>query len=253
MLSDILSLNLFHFFLIFARVGSTIMMLPGFSAVYVSAKVRLSFALLLAFVLTPVVSHLLPAMPASVAFMFLIVLGEIVIGLFLGLIGRILVGALQTAGTLIALYSSLANALIQDPLVEQQSSTIASLLSLVGLLLIFTGDLHHLMLTAAVDSYSLFVPGQSIMAGDFAEVIVRKVADSFAIGLQLASPFIITALAYYIGLGLMGRLNPQLQVFFIGMPIQITVQIAMIGVVMSGMMLVFLRFFEDGYAAFVAP
>ena len=109
------------------------------------------------------------------------------------------------------------------------------------------------MLAAVVDSYSLFVPGESPMVGDFSEAMVRQVAASFALGLQLAAPFVLVAMTYYIGLGLLGRLMPQLPVFFFGMPLQIGAQIWVLTLATSGIMLVFLAHFRDAYTAYLAP
>ncbi len=251
MLGELLNTNVFSFLLIFARVGSAMMLLPGFSASYVSARIKTAVAVTISFVLLPLLGPLLPPMPASVGDIFLLVLAEILVGSFFGLLGKIMTSSLQTAGTLIALHSSLANALLQDPVVEQQSSTIASLLSSIGLLLVFVTDLHHLMLSAVFQSYTLFVPGKPLIMGDFSEVVARTVASAFAIGLQMTLPFILTAVIYYAGLGVLSRLMPQLQVFFVGMPIQIMTQIAVLGIALSAIMMVFLTYFAEGFGAFV--
>ena len=86
-----------------------------------------------------------------------------------------------------------------------------------------------------------------------ASVIGRQVADSFALGLRLAAPFVIVALTYYIGLGLLGRLMPQLQVFFFGLPAQIGLQIWVLTIAFSGMMMVFLQNFSEAYRNFILP
>ncbi len=149
--------------------------------------------------------------------------------------------------------SSMANALIQDPIAEQQSSTVAGFLLIAGTVLIFVTDSHHLLIRAVVDSYSLIEPGGALPLGDMANVIGRQVADSFALGLRLAAPFVIVGLTYYIGLGLLGRLMPQLQVFFFGLPVQIGLQIWVLAIVFSGMMMVFLQNFTDAYQNFILP
>ena len=253
MLRDILTLNVFGFFLIFVRVGSAFMLLPGFSAVFIGVRMRLIFALAVSFVLAPALGAVLPALPATPLELFLLLLGEIVVGAFLGTLGRIAVAALHTAGTIFSFVASLANAFVDDPIVDQQSSLIAGFLANVGLLLIFVTDLHHLMLQAMAESYSLFVPGQPLVLGDFAETIGRRVMDSFRLGVQLASPFIITGLTYYIGLGLLTRLMPNLPIFFIGLPIQVSMQLSVMALSMSGLMMVFLSHFQDAYVPFLAP
>ena len=251
MLEELLRLNLFAFFLIFARVGTAIMFLPGFSATYVAARFRLALALAITFVIFPVLAAQLPVPPIAFLDMVLMFVGEIIIGSFFGLILRVLISSLQTAGTIASLASSMANALVQDPIAEQQSSTISGFLLTIGVVLIFVTDMHHLMLRALLESYAMFEPGQPLPFGDFADTMGRQVADSFALGLQMAAPFVVIGLTYYIGLGLLGRLMPQLPVFFFGLPLQITLQLFVFTITLSGIMIVFIQTFETKVYRFI--
>ena len=252
MLGELLELNLFAFFLLFARIGAAFSVMPGFASAFVGLRIRLSMALAVTFVLMPILSANLPVLPKSVVTLAFLIFGEIMIGSFLGLIARVFVGALQTAGTLIAYSSAMANAMVNDPVSEQQSSTTAGFLMTAGLVLIFVADLHHLMLRALVDSYTLFDPGSRLPAGDFSNFFTNHVNDSFALGLQLSMPFVIVGLTYNIGLGLLGRLMPSLPVFFFGMPAQIAIQFWVFTLTFSGIMLVFLKHFQDSYASFLS-
>lgn len=245
MLQQLLALNTFAFILIFVRVGAVITVMPGFSAGYVSMRIRLLLALTISFLLTPVLAERLPGIPATPIALGLLLLAETLIGLFLGVVARIVVASLHVAGTFASYFASLTSALVNDPVTDQQSSTIAGFFGTVGVLLIFVADLHHLMLGAIVESYELFVPGALPPIGDFADMIARRVADCFALGLQMAAPFLIFGMAYYIGLGLLGRLMPQLQVFFIGIPLQISLQIWVMMLTLSGIMMVFLNRFSE--------
>ena len=253
MLLELLNLNIFSFFLVFARVGSAFAVMPGFSSSFVSVKFRLTIALATAFLLTPLLAADLPVPPQSTIALGLLIAGEILIGSYLGLIALVLLGALQTAGTFIAFSSSMANALINDPISQQQSSTISGFLTTMGLVLIFVADLHHLMLQALVDSYTLFIPGEGLPIGDFSDYLARLVAKSFALGLQMAAPAMIVGLTYYVGLGLLGRLMPTLQVFFFGLPFQLTAQLWVLAVTVSGIMLAFMDEFEGVYSSYLTP
>ncbi len=250
MLADLLELNVFAFFLVFARVGSAIATMPGFSSSFVSPRFALAIGLGISFVVMPSLSPILPIMPASIAELALLLFGEIIIGIFFGTIARILMSTLQTAGTIIAYAASLANAMINDAISEQQSSTISSFLMTMGLVLVFVTDAHHLMIVTLIDSYSLFIPGEGLMIEDMAYFLTRKVGDSFGMALQLSAPFLIVAMTYYIGLGLLGRLMPQLQVFFFGMPFQLAAQIWVLVVTTSGIMMVFMDYFKDSLITF---
>lgn len=251
MLSQLINLNLFAFLLIFARLGVAFSVMPGFGSQQVPLPIRLTFALLVTLVVTPVLQPILPLEPATTSALALLISSEVLTGAFLGMIPRIFMGALQTAGTFMAMLASMANAFVMDPVAEQQSSILATFLSTVAITLIFVTNTHHLMLTAIVDSYSIFVPAEGIIVADVSEYFARKVADSFRIGVQISSPLIVAGLAYYVGLGIMGRLMPQLPVFFFGMPIQIAMQFSLFMLSLSTMMLVFLRFFTDNLLNFV--
>lgn len=253
MLERLLAINLFVFFLVFARAGALIMLLPGFAGAFVSVRIRLMMAMAVSFAMTPLVAPLLPPPPASPGAAALLILGESVVGAFLGAIVRTLMAALQAAGTFISYFASLANALIQDPIAEAQSSTIAGFLSTTGLVLVFVTDLHHLMFRALVDSYELFPTGALLPVGDFSTALARAVAESLVIGLKLSTPVLIVGLTYYVGIGILGRLMPQLPVFFFGLPLQITVQIYVVVLTLSAMMMVYIRHFAEGLGAYVAP
>ena len=130
--------------------------------------------------LSPTLTADLPAPPATGIGLAVLLLGESVIGVFIGAVARILVATLQIAGTFMSYFSSMANALIRDPITQQQSSVIAGFLTVMGVFFIFVTDTHHLMIRGLTDSYSLFVPGQPLPLDEFAEVIARRVSDSFA-------------------------------------------------------------------------
>src|SRR3546814_12035340 len=80
--------------------------------------------------------------------------------------------------------------------------------------------MHHLMLMALVDSYTLFVPGTGFPTGDFSEMAAETVARSFALGFQIALPVVVVGVLIYLAMGLMSRLMPQIQVFFLALPVQ---------------------------------
>ena len=253
MLAEFLNLNVYAFFLVFARIGTAMSLMPGFGAVFVSLRIRLAVAVAVAFVVTPTIAPDLPVPPQTATELGLLFAAEGLIGLFLGALVRALIIALEAAGTFIALFAALSNALIQDPIAEQQSSTISGFLGTVGLTLIFVTDLHHLMLRGVVDSYALFEPGQTPMVGDLTETLARTIAASFSLGLQLAAPALVIAITYYLGLGLISRLIPQLPVFFFGLPIQISVQLLALAAALSSLMLVFLNNFTETLTAFTTP
>ncbi|MFQ5774569.1 MAG: flagellar biosynthetic protein FliR [Kiloniellaceae bacterium] len=252
MLDELLAAGTFAVLLVFVRVGAAIMLLPGYGEPYVSPRMRLLLALMTSLVVTPVLGPNLPAMPQSAAALTLLILGEALIGAFLGTLARLFLAALTTAGMVIAYMSTMANALTNDPSAAQQGSISGSFLTAVALLTIFTLDLHHLMLLAVVDSYQLFAPGQVPPVGDFADMMSRVVAKTFLLSFQIAAPFVAVGLIFFLGLGLLGRLMPQMQVFFVAMPLQIAVGLMVLVAVLPAAIRWFTVAFEETLLPFVA-
>ena len=253
MLERLLTAEVFALMLVFARIGSALMLLPAIGENYVSPRIRLLLAGAIAILVAPVVAPRLPGLPGSVGAMALLLGGEIGVGLFIGTVGRIALTSLETAGTLISFQTGLASASIFNPLLSDQSSLVSVLISVVGLVLIFETDLHHLMLRAAVDSYTLFVPGALPPLGDFTEMVSRLVARSFTIAMQLSAPFLVLSTVIYIALALISRLMPTLQVFFVALPLQLFVGFLLLSLTFSTVMMWFLENFADVIRGFLAP
>ena len=114
-LEQLVNFNLFNFFMIFARLGSAIMLLPGFGEAYVPQRVRLVFALMVSLVLMPMLADRLPAMPAAFDLFTGLLVLEIGIGIFFGMLTRLILLGAQSAGSVIALQIGLASALVSDP------------------------------------------------------------------------------------------------------------------------------------------
>jgi len=249
MIEQALSLNLFAFFMVFARVGAVVMVLPGFGDTYVSPRFRILIALSIAFVLTPVVGGTIPPIPAAPIGLVVLMVAEIFIGLFIGAASRIILSALQVAGTVIGYQISLANAFVFDPASAQQGALAGAILTVMALTLIFVTDLHHIMLMGVAGSYELFAPGAMPPVNEMAEFVARTVSRSFVLAMQISAPFIVAGLVLVVGVGLLNRLMPQVQMFFVAMPLQILAGIAVLMLTLSAMMLWFLDAYRDGTMA----
>src|SRR5262249_25602072 len=101
-------------------------------------------------------------------------------------------------------------------------------------------------------SYALLPPDQILPAGDMAEMALRLVTGSFALGLQLSAPFTVFGLLIYVALGILGRLMPQFQIFFMAMPINILLGLVLLMLFLGVMMTAFLDFFATQMRVFGA-
>lgn len=221
------------------------MVLPAFGDTFVPQQVRLILAATISLIVVPIQSSGMPPLPDHTAVLFLLLFGEATIGFFIGGAARILVSALENAGMIIAMQTGLSNAMIFNPSMASPGSLPGALMGWLGLLLIFVTDLHHLMLAAVVDSYSAFPAGAMPPFNDLADFTTRIVSDSFSIGVRMAAPFIAAGIVFAFALGLLSKLAPQIQVFFLFMSAQVALGLILMALALSGMMMFWLRWFED--------
>ncbi len=240
------------FLLTFARIGTMVMLLPGLGELTVSPRVRLTIALVLTAVVLPL--HRTEYQIDLRAFgPVLLMLGqELLIGAVLGLLARLTIASLQIAGSVVAQQMGLGFVTAVDPTQGQQGAIVGNFLGVLGITLIFATDLHHLVIAALNDSYTLFRPGEVPILGDVASMLTTTVSGAFRIGIQLSAPFLVFGLLFNLGLGVLSRLMPQMQVFFVGMPLSILVGFLILLLVVGAMMMTFLDYVE-GVLRILAP
>jgi flagellar biosynthetic protein FliR len=249
---EFLPLTAFVFLAIFARVGTMVMALPGIGDKNVPRNIRLVFALALTLVFYPLVQKQFPGLPGSVSSMIAIFAHELVIGLALGLLIRLIISGTQVAGTIVGFQTGLSFATSFDPNFGGQSNIISTFFAVIAVTLIFVGDLHHLLLAGIFDSYKLFSPTMELPAGDFSKLALSIVSGTFRIALQMAAPFIVFGLVFYLGIGLLARLIPQIQIFFIAMPANIFLSLILLMLLVSTMMMAYIDYFTRTIEPFLA-
>jgi flagellar biosynthetic protein FliR len=253
MLQHFLLTEIFAFLLIFCRLGSAFMLLPGFGELYVPPRVRLAMALLFSLTLTPVL-HALPPVPDTVFGLFRLLVAEILVGIFLGGLSRFLISAMHIAGTVIAYQSSLASALTQGiTQFSGQDTSLGNFLSMSAVTLIFATDLHYLMLRGLADSYTLFLPGQFPPVEDFANHATHMVSGAFRMAMQMAAPNIVVGLMMSLGAGLIARLVPNIQIFFLMMAPQLLISFSVLMITFSAIMMWYMDYFRETLGTFLAP
>jgi flagellar biosynthetic protein FliR len=237
------------FLLIFARIGTLTMLLPALGERSFPVRVRLAVALLLTLVFYPMASTFYPTPLGATPAVIGLLIGEIAIGIVLGIAGRLMLAALQTAGTIIAQQLGLGFVTSLDPSQGQQGALLGTFMTLLAIALIFATDVHHLVIAALGHSYQIFRPGEFPDTGDAAKYAADLAAGSFKIAVQISAPVLIFGLIFNVGLGVLARLMPQMQVFFIAMPASILLGFAVLALVLSAMMGVYLTYMQDGLNA----
>jgi flagellar biosynthetic protein FliR len=233
------------FLLAFGRIGTMVMLLPGLGEASIPVRVRLTVAPVLTAVLLPLHRQAYHVDLRAFGPVLAMLGTEMLIGAMLGMTARLAMSAVQVAGSVIAFQLGLSFATAVDPVHGEQGAMVGNFLSVLAVTLIFATDLHYLVIAALHDSYRVFAPGTIPIIGDMASLTTQTIASAFKIGIQLAAPFLVFGLLFNLGLGVLSRLMPQMQVYFVGVPLSIWLGFLILFMVLGAVMTTFLGSIAD--------
>tara|TARA_R110000868_G_scaffold262401_1_gene520895 strand:- start:56658 stop:57416 length:759 start_codon:yes stop_codon:yes gene_type:complete len=236
---NIASLMVFPMFLIFIRLGTCIMIFPGLSDVSVSTRIRLLLSVFCTLAMFPILEPSMPLLPEGMSTMLRFIFVEFAVGIMMGISARLFITAMHVAGEMISFSAGLQASTLFDPSMGGNSTAPSLLLTLIATMLVFALNLHHVVLLALLDSYNMFPAGNLPDIGDAAKAVTQVVSDMFLIGVKLSAPVMAVGFLVYVGFGVFNRLIPQLQVFFVAMPLTIVIGLFMMGITLGAMVTLF--------------
>ncbi len=203
-------------FVVFIRIGAMMALLPAFSEQSVPERIRLFLAVAFTLIIAPAVADKILPILAGNPNLLLILLAEVSVGLTFGILFRLFVIVLQTAGSIAAQSTSLSQILGSagvEPLPAMGHIMVVSGLALAAM----TG-LHLRVVEAMIGSYEVFPAGVFPTPAVLAEWGIARIAYAFHLAFTLAAPFVIASLVYNVALGVINKSMPQLMVAFVGAP-----------------------------------
>ena len=238
----------FAFVLVLGRIGAALTLLPGLGESSPPAMLRAGLAVGITALLLPGIMPLIPHVPADVPTVAGMIAAEVVTGMWLGWLARLLVLALPIAGQFIAFMLGVSNVLVTDPELSGQSSALEQLFSLAAPLALLVSGLYAVPLAALAGSYHVIAPGTLLPAGDGTELAVRAVGQCFALAVQLASPFVLAAIVWHVVIGLVARLVPNVPVYFVALPGQILGGLALLAILGGALIAMWMDATSAGFA-----
>ena len=220
-LTDLILGQSFALLLVLARVGAVFALLPGLGESGAPAMLKAGLGLALSVLLLPALEPLLPPRPTNDLALALLIAAELLNGLWFGWLARVLTSSLPVAGQFVADFAGLSNVLQPSPDLGGQTTAVARLYEVAVPALVLSSGLYTLPLSALAGFYRLVPPGAAPWAADGAALTVAAVADGFGLALRLASPFVLAAIAWNTAIGLVARMVPRLQIYFVALPGQI--------------------------------
>lgn len=219
-------------FLVFLRVGAVMAVLPAFGELVVPARVRLALALAFTAIVAPAAAPGFPPAAGGLAAFIPLAGAEVLAGLALGIVFRLFVLALMTAGAMIAQATSLAQifgAAAADPM-----PAVSHLLVIAGLALATLLGLHVDVSEAILLSYAAIPPGTLPDPFAFQRWGLGSIAASFALAFRLSAPFLVAAIVYNIAIGAINRAMPHMSVAFVCAPVMTIGALSLLALAMPG-------------------
>ena len=247
-LLDFSSATVFCYFLIFCRISSSLFLIPGIGEVNIPSRIKLVLGFVITILIGSLQKNLIPA-PASAVEMMLIIISEISIGITFGLMGKIILSSVYIAGHSISSNIGLSTAMMFDHNHGDQSTNVGVFLGIIAVVIIMKLNLHVTIINVLIQSYETLPIGSFFKHYEsFSELVIKVVVTAWNIGIRFSAPFIIASLLIYLGAGILSRLMPQLQIFFLLLPVQVLVGFIMLMLFVSSAIL----WFIDEYKTFIA-
>jgi flagellar biosynthesis protein FliR len=233
--------------IIFSRIAGCIMILPAIGEVYVSARIRLLLALMLSILLLPIMVKEIHVQSSDFLKIISLMMCETFIGIIMGLVAKLIISVIHTVGFMISAQSGLSAAMQFDPHQGVQSTIEGNLLSLLTICLFFALDMHVLIISGLLDSYNIFQLGVWPKSEDTAKMSIELVNQGFFVAFKIASPNIAVGMVLFFASGIISRLMPAMQVFFILLPAQIILSFAVLLITISISMMWYMQYFQDKF------
>ncbi|MGA1868995.1 MAG: flagellar biosynthetic protein FliR [bacterium] len=219
----------FCFVILLFRSGGILQGMPFLGGKIVPTQVKIFLSLILAFILTPVVTIRISSHIPNHFSLIWLAITEILIGLIIGYAAKLIFEGIQLSGQLVGFQIGLAVANVMDPQTQNQISLFAQMEYMVALLIFLSLNAHHIFIEAIVKSFEIvpplcFHPGAAMMSK-----IIDLSGGVFVVALQIGAPVIATLLFTNACFGLMSRLAPQMNIFFVALPIGIAVGLLVLG------------------------
>lgn len=211
---------LLGFFLVLTRLSSFLLVLPIFGSKILPVPLKAAAAVLLSLFFCTTTPLGVDPTQVSLLGAVLLLAGEAVYGLALGLIVALLFAAVSLSGSVIEQQMGLTMAEIINPLSEEEVGPLATLLEMIFLLLFLSVNGHHLLLLILAKSYSAFPAGTIPTLSTLVNGVVETGSVMFVASLRLGAPLLAGSLVLVVALALLARLIPEMDIFFVSMPAQ---------------------------------
>ncbi len=222
------------FLLTFLRCSIMIFLLPFYGGEQtIPNPVKVAVCLVLTLTIWPKLSLPAAAFPAHPLGLALVLLGEVIMGMTLGMVVNFIFAGIQTGGGLLGTQMGFTMVTLADPSTSEQTTVTSYFLNMVAMLIFLMLDGHLHLLNALSDSFALVPPGGLTINAPLTSSVIELSAGIFVLALKVAAPVMASLLLVELALALMGRAAPQMNLLTMGFPIKIAVGFFFMGILFT--------------------
>jgi flagellar biosynthesis protein FliR len=222
-------LDIARYLAILLRLSLVVFLVPPFSNPRIPAKIKACIALVFTTMLFPLLEKEIVPLSFQPGPLICMVASEAIFGLIMALAVTLILAAFELAGELISYQAGLSMAQVVDPQGGFQMTIVSNLIELMALLLFFALNGHHVLLKLIVESFRTIPVGQFIQDMATIDRFILLSGQLFIIGIKLAAPVVMVLFLIEIGLGVISKFIPNLNVLLTSFPIAISVSLLFIG------------------------
>ncbi|MGD0234802.1 MAG: flagellar biosynthetic protein FliR [Syntrophorhabdales bacterium] len=222
------------YILIYFRVMAILRLYTDFSMKGQSNLFKVSFSLIMAFLITGVVSY--PGELAGDGYaMLLAILREVLIGLSIGFAVRLLFAVIQATGEIVGFQTGFGFARMVDPFSSAQVSILEDFLYMLSLMIFFATDAHHIIVRGIYASFKELPLGTATVTSGLFNYFVTASGRIFGLGLKFGAPLVVALFLIELSLGLLSRMIPTMNIFVEGLPVKVFVSLTILSLALSFM------------------
>ncbi len=212
-----------YFMMVFIRISAFMAFVPFFNNQGFLTQAKVVFAFSLSFLLFPTISIKSWHIPSNLPGFILTVTQEILIGILMGLVFLILLFGLQLTGHILCFQMAFSMASVVDSTFGSNANVLSVMLVMLGTMIIIAIQGDHYLIYALNRSFEILVPGSFATTKALIKDLSDMIMKSFLLGFKLSSPAVVLLLAIDATLGLIGKTASKMQIFFVGLPLKISV------------------------------
>ncbi len=218
------------FFSILLRVGIILFMLPIFSAGGIPNNIKALAVISLSLMLLPFIRQTVQPLPFAPCPLLVVVVGEVIFGIIFSLSMLIVIGAFQFAGELVSFQMGFGFAQVADPQTGAEDTILSVWAQLLALMVFFALNGHHIALRLIIESFRTVPIGGFVLDSALFGKIIIFSGLLFVLAVKLAAPIIVVLILTQLGLGLISKFAPQINILATSFPLTIALGVLFLGI-----------------------